>query len=230
MEKEPVVVYMEKQEKNGNVMEKAYGDSEVASVGERIKTLRIVRQLSRKQLAERASVPYGTIYTYEQYNRTPSRKILVKIANALSVSMEFFEDEFMIPSEFGSMKFYMEVVKKYVLPCNDYNDADGRYIYADKFYNRKSSSSGASVGDKIKALRIVRGLKQVQLAEKVVALRASISAYEKNKSMPPRERLEKISDVLSVSMAFFEDEFAIPSDFDSTRFYTEVVKKYALSA
>ena len=107
MEKEPVVVYMEKQEKNGNVMEKTYGDSEVASVGEKIKALRIVRQLSRKQLAGRASVFYGTIYNYEHYNYTPSRKILIKIANALSVSMEFFEDDLMIPSEFDSVKFYI---------------------------------------------------------------------------------------------------------------------------
>ncbi|WP_431026271.1 cupin domain-containing protein [Halomonas sp. H5] len=63
-------------------------------VGERLKQLRLARQLSQRELAKRAGVTNSTISLIEQNSVSPSVSSLKKILDALPVSIsEFFAGE-----------------------------------------------------------------------------------------------------------------------------------------
>lgn len=55
------------------------------------------------------------------------------------------------------------------------------------------------MGDRIKELRIKRGFTQNQMAEQLEMNPANFSSYERNKSIPPSDRLAKIADILDTS-------------------------------
>ena len=59
------------------------------------------------------------------------------------------------------------------------------------------------ISKKIKVLRKTRGLTQEQLAEKLGCQRATISNYEIGRRFPHIKELEKIADVLGVSLEYF---------------------------
>jgi transcriptional regulator with XRE-family HTH domain len=54
-------------------------------------------------------------------------------------------------------------------------------------------------GDKIKALRLEKGLSQQQLANKLELVRGTISAYEQSTKYPSVEALIKLCDFFNVS-------------------------------
>ena len=59
------------------------------------------------------------------------------------------------------------------------------------------------ISKKIKTLRKARGLTQEQLAEKLGVQRATVSNYEIGRRSPHIKELEKIADVLGVSLEYF---------------------------
>lgn len=59
------------------------------------------------------------------------------------------------------------------------------------------------IGEKIKSLRIARGLTQQQLAEKLNINRSTISNYENGNREPRLAELSAISSILGVSTEFF---------------------------
>lgn len=56
-----------------------------------------------------------------------------------------------------------------------------------------------SIGSRIKEFRTKRGLTQSQMAEKLQMTEANFSSYERDKSVPPSNRLDQISKILNVS-------------------------------
>lgn len=60
-----------------------------SSVGERIRSLRESRRLSRKDLAARAGLSAGYLYEIESGRRKFSAETLCRIAEALSVSCDY---------------------------------------------------------------------------------------------------------------------------------------------
>lgn len=60
-----------------------------------------------------------------------------------------------------------------------------------------------SVGKRIKALRKTKGLTQEQLAEKLGVQRATISNYEIGRRSPHLKELEKLANILGVSLEYF---------------------------
>ncbi|MFC5468448.1 helix-turn-helix domain-containing protein [Cohnella suwonensis] len=56
-----------------------------------------------------------------------------------------------------------------------------------------------SLGQQIRAHRLKRGLTQGQLADKLSMTEANISSYERDKSMPPSEVLNKLANILGTS-------------------------------
>ncbi|MGG0793659.1 helix-turn-helix transcriptional regulator [Brevibacillus laterosporus] len=56
-----------------------------------------------------------------------------------------------------------------------------------------------SLGSRIKEFRLMRGLTQVQMAKKLNMTEANFSSYERDKSVPPSEKLNQIASILNVS-------------------------------
>ena len=63
------------------------------------------------------------------------------------------------------------------------------------------------IGEKIRKLRLTKGLSQKDLAKYVGVTYQQIQNYEKGKSKIPVDRLIKIAEALEVSLDFFLKEF-----------------------
>lgn len=61
------------------------------SVGKRIKELRIVREITINELAERADVSLGMLSMVENEKRNPSKKMLEKLAPILKTTVEYLD-------------------------------------------------------------------------------------------------------------------------------------------
>ncbi|WP_304458972.1 helix-turn-helix domain-containing protein [Alicyclobacillus sendaiensis] len=59
-----------------------------------------------------------------------------------------------------------------------------------------------TLGQRIRQTRIRRGLTQSQIAMALGVTEANISNYERDKSIPPSERLQKLAEVLGVSVDY----------------------------
>ena len=62
-----------------------------------------------------------------------------------------------------------------------------------------------SLGDKIKIARVSAGMSQKQLADKLQLSEKTISAYEKERAVPPVPTLERIAGITSQPIQFFMD-------------------------
>lgn len=58
------------------------------SFGDSLTKIRKEKGISRKDLAEQLDIPYTTLRNYETDQREPGHKLLIKIANLLSVSVD----------------------------------------------------------------------------------------------------------------------------------------------
>lgn len=74
-------------EKNG-IYIKFDSDSE-DSIALRLTIARIVRGLSQKELAERVGVRSASISGYESGKASPSLDVLIKLAKALNISLDY---------------------------------------------------------------------------------------------------------------------------------------------
>lgn len=60
----------------------------------------------------------------------------------------------------------------------------------------------STFGERVKELRLDKGLTQQELANSFYLNKSSISRYEKNKQIPELETLEKLSDFFEVSLDY----------------------------
>lgn len=59
------------------------------NLGDKLKTLRVSNQLTRKQIAELIGVSISTIGLYESNERLPSIPVLVKLASQYKTSVDY---------------------------------------------------------------------------------------------------------------------------------------------
>ena len=59
------------------------------NLGDKLKTLRVSNQLTRKQIAELIGVSVSTIGLYESNERLPSIPVLVKLASQYKTSVDY---------------------------------------------------------------------------------------------------------------------------------------------
>lgn len=80
-----------------------------------------------------------------------------------------------------------------------------------------------NLGDAIKELRLMRGLKQEDLAKKAGLSRISIGNYERNDRMPRYDILIKIANALDVEAGdlFWNPEGVVNKESDSSTFFIE---------
>ncbi len=64
------------------------GINEIVQIGSRIKKLRKNKGLTQKKMSELTGIPYSTYSNYENNNREPGAAQLIKIADALDISLQ----------------------------------------------------------------------------------------------------------------------------------------------
>lgn len=82
------------------------------------------------------------------------------------------------------------------------------------------------LGDNIKALRKKKGYSQETLAQELIVVRQTISKWEKGLSVPDAEMLEKLADVLEVSVNELLDKEV--ADEEKTDKSDEVARQLAI--
>jgi HTH-type transcriptional regulator, competence development regulator len=70
-----------------------------------------------------------------------------------------------------------------------------------------------SLGKRIREYRIKRGYTQSQMAAKLNMTEANFSSYERDKSIPPSEKLSQIASILNVSTDYLLGHTDIPTPF-----------------
>lgn len=81
-----------------------------------------------------------------------------------------------------------------------------------------------TLGSRIRQFRLKRGYTQSQMASKLKMTEANFSSYERNKSVPPSEKLSQIASILNVSTDYLLGHTNIPSgylgdEYDNERDY-----------
>ncbi len=71
-----------------------------------------------------------------------------------------------------------------------------------------------TLGARIKEYRCKRGYTQSQMAAKLGMTEANFSSYERNKSIPPSEKLSQIASILNVSTDYLLGHTDVPSTFE----------------
>lgn len=130
----------------------------MATIGENIRTLRKIRKMTQKDLAEKIKKSEISIRKYESNSTIPPMNVLHSIADALDVSTFTLMDDVLPPDE------------PTTLPLKE----------------------------NIRRIRILRGLKQKQLAQKSGLSPNSISEYESGYRTPSIDALEKLSKALTI--------------------------------
>lgn len=72
-------------------------------------------------------------------------------------------------------------------------------IFEQELKHERTEVADMSLGKRIREYRIKRGLTQMQLAARLQMTEANISSYERDKSAPPSDKLNQLSDILGVS-------------------------------
>lgn len=57
-------------------------------LGEKIKTLRLSRNMTQSELAEKLNVTKSTVSSYENDSRQPSYEVLIKIASLFNITID----------------------------------------------------------------------------------------------------------------------------------------------
>lgn len=82
--------------------------------------------------------------------------------------------------------------------------------------------------ERLKALRIERGLTQDQLSEKLGIPASTIRRYETNKGIPDHDRIQVIADFFNVTVDYLLRRDEQPGDEETERIIKEIVREYNL--
>ncbi|HJC25259.1 MAG TPA: helix-turn-helix domain-containing protein [Candidatus Eisenbergiella merdavium] len=104
------------------------------TVGEKIKTFRTIRGISQNVLGELASIDGTTIRKYELGSRKPKSDQLLKIANALGVSINVFTD-FDIETASDVLTLLFKMDEQIDMEIDGEKDSEGNLI-PDTIYIR----------------------------------------------------------------------------------------------
>lgn len=127
---------------------------ENVGIGERIKTLRRMQQLSQKTFADKIGITQSTLSSYENGNATPSTDILLTIAKQFQVSLDWLcglsNSEITISSlgdvekmitlldELKEIRFDVEINEHF---HNDLETDTDKWYASIKFYGNDSEHS-----------------------------------------------------------------------------------------
>ncbi|VIQ83156.1 Cro/CI family transcriptional regulator [Streptococcus pneumoniae] len=139
---------------------------------EKLKMLRKKKGLTQQEVAELVHVERGVYTNWELGNRNPNYENLSMLACVFDVSIDYLLGD------------YLEISKE-------------RYLKIKESYLMKTSNV---FPQRLKELRLKKGLTQTELGEKVGVKQSTFTNWENGKREPNFETIIKIADLLEVSL------------------------------
>ena len=139
---------------------------------EKLKMLRKKKGLTQQEVAELVHVGRGVYTNWELGNRNPNYENLSMLACIFDVSIDYLLGD------------YLEISKE-------------RYLKIKESYLMKTSNV---FPQRLKELRLKKGLTQTELGEKVGVKQSTFTNWENGKREPNFETIIKIADLLEVSV------------------------------
>lgn len=139
---------------------------------EKLKMLRKKKGLTQQEVAELVHVERGVYTNWELGNRNPNYENLSMLVCIFDVSLDYLLGD------------YLEISKE-------------RYLKIKESYLMKTSNV---FPQRLKELRLKKGLTQTELGEKVGVKQSTFTNWENGKREPNFETIIKIADLLEVSV------------------------------
>jgi transcriptional regulator with XRE-family HTH domain len=171
------------------------------NIGERIRQLRLASGMTQCQLCDRAKILRRSLWVFETGREAPSLLILEQICNGLGITPHCF---FSAPLEDCDAQFAVAVLQALGPLLRRLNRRQWRAIPA---WIKAIQSDGAKIRERIRQMRISRGMTQRHLWSEAKISRSTFQRYEYAKRTPSLVTLWKIAKALEVELvSFFEPE------------------------
>ena len=165
------------------------------TTGCRIREMRQRKRLTQRQLGTAAGIAEPTIRRYESGKLHPKYETLEKIAAALGCTASELQGKTVEPLTESERSL-----------LNDFRRLDENGQRETAFFCRsllgKAESPCGTVGERIKAARLEKGLTQKELGSLLGLSVPAISQWETNLRNPKIETLQKIADALGCSVLY----------------------------
>lgn len=127
------------------------------TVGEKIKTFRNIRGISQNMLGEMAGIDGTTIRKYELGSRNPKLDQLLKIANALGVSINVFTD-FDIETVSDVLTLLFKMDEQIDMEIDGEKDSEGNFIPSTIYIRFKNPEINSRLAKFAKAKKLQESL------------------------------------------------------------------------
>jgi transcriptional regulator with XRE-family HTH domain len=152
-------------------------------VGKRIRSIRMSKQLTQEQLAEKSGIAFSTIGKYECGDRKPKSEQRLKIADALGISVNVFLDlDIKTVSDLLSLLFKMD--EQIDITFSADQDDIGNYIpdtvqvsFENPIVNEKLCAYMTVLKQREELLETIGECSEDELEEKLSVVNQNISDY-----------------------------------------------------
>ena len=159
-----------------------------AAFGERLRAYRVAAQLTQGELANRVGVLLQTIYKWERHRIQPRPSNVAKLGSILGESFV--------------VGIRRPIQRRVTIACRECGNSIVKLSTTG--YRKRmvwcleclAKHPEATVGQRLLSHRLAAGMTQRELAEKAGIWRASVAWYERDKGMPRRDNLVKLTRVL----------------------------------
>lgn len=195
------------------------------SIGNKIRTHRLERGFTLKELAEKAEVSYSFVSAVERDLKRPSIPTLKRIADTLNIPLTYLVGESTEGNSGNKIRFIREGRS---LSLEDLAENTGMSVEELEQYEKGSqrpslesletiadalgvtiryfldqTQTNTSIGTRVKKSRESRGLTVTGLADKAGVSPSLISQIEHDQTVPSLDTLEKLAGELGTSICFF---------------------------
>ena len=167
------------------------------SFSDRLRQARKRQGLTQEELGKKSGLSTYTIQRYEYGKLNPKKDTVAKLATALNLGYNYTKS--------GEPYFYTFVD---TVPSPEYKDAEdfNQEQYQNAIEKALEDVTLSMIGEKIKTVRLQKGVSQAALAKCLGVSAAMIYQYEVGKKKPKVETLSKIAGALGVDLKVFYDD------------------------
>lgn len=167
------------------------------SFSDRLRQARKRQGLTQEELGKKSGLSTYTIQRYEYGRLNPKKDTVAKLATALNLGYNYTKS--------GEPYFYTFVD---TVPSPEYENAEdfNKEQCRNAIEKALEDVTLSMIGEKIKTVRLQKGVSQAALAKCLGVSAAMIYQYEVGKKKPKVETLSKIAGALGVDLKVFYDD------------------------
>ena len=167
------------------------------SFSDRLRQARKRQGLTQEELGKKSGLSTYTIQRYEYGRLNPKKDTVAKLATALNLGYNYTKS--------GEPYFYTFVD---TVPSPEYENAEdfNKEQCRNAIEKALEDVTLSMIGEKIKTVRLQKGVSQAALAKCLGVSSAMIYQYEVGKKKPKVETLSKIAGALGVDLKVFYDD------------------------